>query len=125
MTFGDAGIDLVPEIVRAVARSYGWKALLPEERTVVDVDPAILARYAGVYAIPGLAKLTVSVKDGRLFADVPQLSPEPFELLAKSPTEFFILENGLTAQFVADAAGPASKVNVGGPFGRYEAKRTP
>jgi len=125
MTNGDAGIDLVPEIVRAVARSYGWKVLQPEERAVVDVDPAILARYAGVYAIPGLAQLTVSVKDGRLYADVPQLSPQPFELLAKSATEFFILQNGLTAQFVTDAGGPASKINVGGPFGKYEARRTP
>jgi CubicO group peptidase (beta-lactamase class C family) len=125
MTNGDAGIDLVPEILRAVARSYGWKALLPEERTVAKVDPVILGRYVGVYSITGLANLTVSVKDGRLYADVPQLAPTPFELLAASPTRFFILQNGLTAEFVTDAAGQATKINVGGPFGKYEAKRTP
>jgi Domain of unknown function (DUF3471) len=79
----------------------------------------------GVYSITGLANLTVSVKDGRLYADVPQLAPTPFELLAASPTRFFILQNGLTAEFVTDAAGQATKINVGGPFGKYEAKRTP
>lgn len=125
MTNGDAGIDLIPEILRAVARSYGWKALLPEERAVAKVDPAVLSRYVGVYAITGLANLTVSVKGGRLYADVPQLAPTPFELLAQSPTRFFILQNGLTAEFVTDAGGAVTRINIGGPYGKYEAKRTP
>jgi CubicO group peptidase (beta-lactamase class C family) len=125
MTNGDAGIDLIPEILHAVARAYGWKALQPEERAVVAVDPAILARYAGPYEIAGLAKVTVTLKDGRLFADVPALAPEPFELMAQSPTQFFITSNGLEAQFVTDAAGASTAMKISGPFGRYEAKRTP
>jgi CubicO group peptidase (beta-lactamase class C family) len=125
MTNGDAGFDLVPEIVRAVASTYGWKALQLEERAVVALDPAVMARYAGGYEIAGLAKLTVTVKDGRLYAAVPQLSPDPFELLAQSQTRFFVLSNGLTAEFVTDASGAPTKINVGGPFGRYEAKRAP
>jgi CubicO group peptidase (beta-lactamase class C family) len=125
MTNGDAGIELVPEIVRAVAVSYHWKALEPEERTLAKVDPAVLARYAGVYSIAGLANLTLSVKDGRLYADVPQLSPIPFELLAQSQTRFFVLENGLTAEVVTDAGGAVTRLNVGGPFGKYVAQRKP
>jgi len=125
MTNGDAGVDLVPEILRAVAKSYGWKALEPEERALADVAPATLARYAGGYAIKGLANLTVSVRDGRLYVDVPQLSPTPFELLAQSQTQFFILQNGLTAEFVTSGDGPATGIKIGGTFGKYEAKRTP
>jgi CubicO group peptidase (beta-lactamase class C family) len=124
MTNGDAGAELLPEILRAVARSYGWKALRPEERAVVAVEPAILARYAGDYEIAGLAKVAVTLKDGRLYADVPALSPDAFELMPESQTRFFITANGLTIDFVADTPGGVpSKVNVGGPFGRYEAKR--
>jgi CubicO group peptidase (beta-lactamase class C family) len=125
MTNGDAGIDLVPEILRAVASAYGWKALQPEERAVVAVDPAVLARYAGLYEIAGLAKVTLTVNDGRLYAAIPQLSPDPFELMAQSPTQFFITSNGLTAEFVMDANGAPTKINIAGPFGRYEAKRAP
>jgi CubicO group peptidase (beta-lactamase class C family) len=125
MTNGDAGNELIPEILRAVARTYGWKALQPEERVVVAVDPAVLARYAGGYEIPGVAKLTLSVKDGRLYAAAPVLAPDPFELMAQSPTRFFIPSNGLTLEFVTDANGSPSKINIAGPFGRYEAKRAP
>jgi CubicO group peptidase (beta-lactamase class C family) len=125
MTNGDAGNQLIPEIERAVAITYGWKALQPEERTVVAVDPAVLASYAGGYEVPGIAKLTINVSDGRLFAAVPALAQEPFELLAQSPTQFFVLSNGLTLQFVTDANGAATKIAIGGPFGQFEAKRTP
>jgi CubicO group peptidase (beta-lactamase class C family) len=125
MTNGDAGGDLIPEIERAVAKSYGWAALQPEERAVVPVDPAVLARYAGVYEVAGLAKMTLTVKDGRLFAAVPVLTPDPLELMAQSQTRFFVQANGLDAEFVTDANGAPTKINIGGPFGRYEAKRMP
>lgn len=125
MTNGDAGSELIPEILRAVARTYGWKALQPEERAVVAVDPAVLGRYAGVYEIAGVAKLTLTVKDGRLYAAAPVLSPDPFELMAQSPTQFFIQSNGLTMEFVTNAEGAPTKINIGGPFGQYEAKPAP
>ncbi|HLZ83548.1 MAG TPA: serine hydrolase, partial [Caulobacteraceae bacterium] len=125
MTNGDAGSELIPEILRAVARTYGWKALQPELRTVVAVDPAVLDRYAGGYEIAGLAKLTVSVKEGRLYVSAPVIAPDPFELMAQSPTQFFIPSNGLTLEFVADAAGASTRIDIAGPFGLYQAKRIP
>jgi CubicO group peptidase (beta-lactamase class C family) len=125
MTNGDAGNVLIPEIERAVARTYGWKALQPEERAVVAVDPAVLAGYAGGYEVPGIAKLTIKVSEGRLYANVPALAQEPFELMPQSPTQFFVPSNGLTLEFVTDAKGAPSKIDIGGPFGRFEAKRTP
>ena len=125
MTNGDAGNELIAEILRAVARTYGWKALQPEERAVVVVDPAVLARYAGGYDVAGVAKLTVTAKDGRLYAAAPVLSPDPFELMAQSSSRFFVASNGLELEFVTDANGAPTKINIGGPFGRYEATRAP
>jgi CubicO group peptidase (beta-lactamase class C family) len=125
MTNGDAGNQLIAEILRAVARSYGWKALEPEKRSVVAVDPAILARYAGVYEIPSVAKLTVTFSGGRLYVAAPVLAPQPFELMAQSPSQFFIQSLGMTLEFAADAGGAPTKINIAGPFGRYQATRAP
>jgi CubicO group peptidase (beta-lactamase class C family) len=125
MTNGDDGGVLIEEILRAVARSYGWAALEPEERAIVAVDPAILARYAGSYEVPGVAKLTISVRDGRLYAAAPVLAPDPFELMPQSPTQFFVQANGLTFEFVTSPDGAPAKIMIGGPYGSYVAKRTP
>jgi hypothetical protein len=92
---------------------------------VVAVDPAVLARYEGGYEIAGVARLTVTVSDGRIYVAAPVLAPEPFELMAGSPSQFFIPSNGLELEFVADANGAPTKINIAGPFGRYVAKRTP
>lgn len=124
LTNGDGGGELIPEILRAVANAYGWKTLQPEERTVIQVDPAVLASYAGRYQVPGVAELTLSVRDGRLYGLAPVLSPEPIELLAQSPTRFFML-NGVTLDFAPVVGGVVSKIDITGPFGRFEARRTP
>jgi CubicO group peptidase (beta-lactamase class C family) len=125
MTNGDGATTLIPEILRAVAKSYGWNAYRPEVRSVVQVDPAVLARYAGRYQIPGLTTLDVSVKDGALALLVPILSPEPQPLLAQSPTQFFNLASGVDIQFIDAPDGAPAKMAISGAYGRFEAKRAP
>src|SRR5580704_15234844 len=49
MTNGDNGGQLASEIQRSVAREYGWPDFQPVEHTVTQVDPKVLAAYAGVY----------------------------------------------------------------------------
>ncbi len=125
MTNGDGGSVLIAEIVRAVATTYGWKDLQPEERTVVQVDPSVLALYAGEYEIPGVTKLAVTVKDGGLFVAVPLLGPDPQAMLAQSPNQFFSVDNGVSMEFVKDAGGAPTKIVIKGFYGNFEAKRTP
>lgn len=125
LTNGDGGTQLIPEILRAVAKSYGWKAYQPEVRAVVSVNPDILARYAGRYQIPGLATFTVAVKDGGLAITVPLLSPDPQPLLAQSPSQFFSLESGVALEFAGGPDKAPAKVTITGPYGRLEAVRMP
>jgi CubicO group peptidase (beta-lactamase class C family) len=63
------------------------------ERTAITVEPAVLARVAGVYEGPKGVRRTVAVEGGKLFtqrAGGQRLEARPF-----SPTEFFY-ENSLT-----------------------------
>ncbi|GAB6059143.1 serine hydrolase [Desulfonatronum parangueonense] len=50
MTNGESGTSLVFEIVRSVARAYGWPDIEePEEAQLVDVPRATLLSYVGTY----------------------------------------------------------------------------
>jgi hypothetical protein len=77
----------------------------------ITLDAATLERYAGTYE--GRAGFTVelTLKDGRLFAQSPGVMV-PFEVLAKSETEFFLkgipvelefrIDDGVVEGFVAN-----------------------
>jgi hypothetical protein len=61
---------------------------LPPERTAVSVDPEILQRYVGNYALAPDFVISITREGGRLFA---QATRQPrFELFASSPTRFFL-----------------------------------
>jgi D-alanyl-D-alanine carboxypeptidase len=79
------------------------------ERTAITVDPAVLARYAGVYEMKG-GRRTVSVEGGKLYtqrAGGQRLEARPF-----SPTEFFY-ENSLThLRFEVGADGRATEMLI-------------
>jgi hypothetical protein len=57
MTNGDNGLALIMEVVRAVAKVYGWPDAFVEEARLVDVPLSILQSYIGSYttAIEGQA----------------------------------------------------------------------
>jgi CubicO group peptidase (beta-lactamase class C family) len=47
---GDNGLALIMEVVRAVAKVYGWPDTFVQEAGLVDVPPSILQSYVGKYA---------------------------------------------------------------------------
>jgi len=49
MTNSDRGSALVDEVLRSIAKEYGWAAFLPKEKVLAQVDPKIYATYAGQY----------------------------------------------------------------------------
>lgn len=91
MTNSDVGMPLVMEITRSISAAYGWPDFKPEEKTVVQVGPDILASYTGRYKLPDNRHVTISAKGGKLFVEPPGSEGEKHELHPNSPSSFFSL----------------------------------
>lgn len=108
MTNSDAGNALANDIVRTVAREYGFTGLTPVERTLGTADPATYADFAGRYDTPeGTPPLTIIADDGRLFRSTGPRLDQRAELLPESADTFFALTNDARLRFVR---GPDGKV---------------
>ncbi|MHB8607637.1 MAG: serine hydrolase [Candidatus Acidiferrales bacterium] len=105
MTNSDSGGEFTEEIYRAVAKEYGWPDFHPTEHTLLKIDPATFASYAGTYEIPGVGKLIVTMKSNAPYIQADPLGPDPIELLPDSPTQFFILSADITFTFQKDEKG--------------------
>ena len=111
MTNGERGGGLADELLRAIAREYGWPAYKPVERTVVPVPASELALLTGRYEMrPGkvfaiaLEGETLYLKDGEWKT----------ELFSESPTRFFELAEEHTIVFEKDAAGKPARLVIDG-----------
>ncbi len=116
MVNSDAGGKLYGEILRAVAAAYEWPDFKPKEKTLLELEPALLDRYAGEYEVqPGFSIIVSRQGDG-LAARVPG-NDVPIELLPETETHFFALDQDLELSFIRKedgtvtgfAAGPGLK----------------
>lgn len=106
MTNGDRGGMLSDEIMHSIAAEYDWPDFRTSVRTVVHVDPKLLAEYAGTYQLAPGFDLVVTVKGDHLLT---QATGQPaFDGYAKNDTTFFPLEFPAEIEFKRDAQG---KVN--------------
>jgi CubicO group peptidase (beta-lactamase class C family) len=114
MTNGDRGNPLAMEIIRSIAREYGWNDFQPMERIVAKVDPKIYESYTGDYEFKIDPQLTiilgVSTEAGKLLAQ--QNGGPKREWLPASETEFFSLSSGNTLNFVKDEAGKVIEIEI-------------
>jgi CubicO group peptidase (beta-lactamase class C family) len=123
MTNGEGGRQLVPEVLRAVSKTYGWTVARTEELEIVHLAAADLAALAGAYEIPGFTKIAITAEGDRLYLTVAALGPERSELLAQTRDKFFVLANGVAVEFVRDASGVPTKMAISGPYGEFQAVR--
>jgi CubicO group peptidase (beta-lactamase class C family) len=126
MTNGDRGDVLAMEVLRAVAREYGWAEHAPREREVAKVDPKIYESYVGDYEFKISQQLNITigvlVEGGKLL--IQQNGGVKREWLPASETEYFSLSSGNTINFVKDAQGKVTElvINQGGET--YHGKKT-
>jgi CubicO group peptidase (beta-lactamase class C family) len=111
MTNGDRGVGLGMEILRAVAREYGWPALQPVEKTVVRVDPSALAPLAGRYELRPGKIVTLALEGGTLFVID---GKERVELYPESETRFFEAVEENEVVFVKGADGRVTHMLING-----------
>jgi hypothetical protein len=107
MTNGDRGGFLASEILRGIAREYGWPAYQPVERKIVVVDPSILALYEGRYELRPGRILDIMLEGGTLFV---YNDGERIELYPESDSRFFDTQEGHTLVFVKGADGRADHI---------------
>jgi CubicO group peptidase (beta-lactamase class C family) len=109
MTNGDQGGRLAGEVLRAIAREYGWPTFKLRQKTVVPVDRTALAALQGRYELrPGRTIVVALEQDGLVVLD----GSERIELFSESPTRFFDLVEGRNLEFLIEpgAAAPSHMV---------------
>ncbi len=112
MTNGDLGGLILQDIVRAVAREYGWPGMKPIERTAGTADPRTYKDFAGRYEIPVRSPpvvLEIEVDGDRLFRGTGRTRAE---LLPENATTFFAMDSDFRIEFLRDASGKVTEARV-------------
>jgi CubicO group peptidase (beta-lactamase class C family) len=125
MTNSDSGGELTEEIFRAVAKEYGWPDYKPIEHTRIKINPANFSAYPGTYEIPGVGKLTISLKSPSLYVEAEPFGPDPLELLPESATQFFVLSGDITFTFRKDAQDAITGLTLHAGTQTFEARKIP
>ncbi len=111
MTNGDAGGRLAGEILRAVAREYGWPTMKAQERKVVSIAPEALASLVGKYELRPGKVISVVLEGATLFVVD---GSQRIELHPESDVRFFELVEGSTLFFQKGADGKPTHVLIDG-----------
>ena len=93
----------------------------------IKLDAAILERYAGKYEGRGGFTVDLLMKGGRLLAQSDGALPVPFELRARSETEFFLMGPsapiGVDVEFDVARDGTVRGFAANTEYGVIEVKR--
>ena len=105
---------IISEVMRSIAREYGWEDYLPSPYEVVALGSERLRRIAGRYLLDSDRMVTVLVEGGRVMADVTRMSR--IELMPISESEFVSREDGTRVTFVQGPvpAGDSLRILGGG-----------
>jgi CubicO group peptidase (beta-lactamase class C family) len=108
MTNSASGGMIIGEIMHSIAAVYAWPDFQPVLRSVVSVDPKILARYTGTYSLAPSFNLIITLVDGQLISQATGQGKLP--LYAESDTKFFPKEVNAEIEFPKDETDPASQL---------------
>jgi len=126
MTNSVRGNALLNEILRSIAREYGWTDYRPVERVVATVDRKVYDDYVGQYQLeisPDYA-VAISVEASKLMMEIKQpVGRIKAELLPESETRFFRTDVDVQVTFVKDERGKVTGLIVHQQGAEYRAKR--
>jgi len=107
MINGDNGYTLCMEIVRSVAKVYGWPDFKPEEANLIEILPSVLQSYAGDYKqTDGDMTFQVYVSGNGLMMKFVSVISERLDMYP-TDTDTFLLRSQLpgTLTFSKDGSG--------------------
>jgi hypothetical protein len=76
----------------------------------VKVDAALLKKYVGVYASDSAKQVNITLENGRLFIEGPNIGLPKLPLVSESNARFFLKAAGVEFDFVKDARGNVTKM---------------
>jgi CubicO group peptidase (beta-lactamase class C family) len=108
MSNSDRGERIISELLRSIAREYGWNDYQPKEKTIAKIDPKVYADYIGKYQFEFSSDfvLTVGTEAGNLTTELKQPTGQSkTELFPESETKFFRKDVDIEITFVKDEKG--------------------
>lgn len=114
MTNGENGKLLGYEVMRGLAKLFGWPEFVQVEKTVFQVDSGVLAQYEGTYREAAYPDFSVEViKEGdALFIQEPWGGLR-FQIFPESETDFFCLHRQEKFSFIKDDKGKVVTMMMG------------
>lgn len=113
--------QILREVLRGVAREYGWDEFLPAAHEIVTIDSTKLDEYVGRFQVNPDRVLTVTKVDSRLYAE-PTEAPR-VELLPLSEISFVRRDQNIQYTFVKNTAGRVDSIQIRFPGGASQAMR--
>ncbi|MHB9139566.1 MAG: serine hydrolase [Victivallaceae bacterium] len=106
----NSGQPLIDEILRSIAREYGWKDYLTPKAKAVSIDPGSLMEYCGSYITETGLEFNVRGVDGGVELELE--GQPPVEILPGSKTEFFSSIINLKVQFEFNKNGKVELLSI-------------
>jgi len=112
MTNSDSGGQLIQEILRTIAYDYKWADFAPREinKKEITVEPGVLSRYVGVYAMAPAVNMTITLENGQLISQM--TLQEKIPLFAESENMFFPKVVVAEIEFPKGETGPATQLTL-------------
>jgi imidazolonepropionase-like amidohydrolase len=92
MTNSDEDGELISEILRSIAKEYGWNDMKTDEISTIEVNSSIYANYTGRYKFPSGLEFIITSENGRLYVARP--NGWRAELLPETETTYFVMMPG-------------------------------
>ncbi len=108
MANSDKGDRLAAELLRSIAREYGWNDFQPKGKIIAKIDPKVYADYVGKYQFEFSSDyvLTVGTESGNLTTELKQPTGQSkAELFPESETKFFRKDADVEVTFIKDETG--------------------
>ena len=104
--------QILREVIRGVAREYGWDEFIPAPYELVAIDSSKLSEYVGRYQVNSDRVVSIKLEDGKLIAY--PTGERKFEMLPISETTFVRRDAPMKFTFVRSATGGSVAGNGNG-----------
>jgi CubicO group peptidase (beta-lactamase class C family) len=113
MTNSLRGERVIDELMRSIAREYGWRDFQPKEKTVARIDPKVFAEYIGQYQFEFSSDyiLTIGTEGSNLITELKQPTGQSkAELYPESEAKFFRKDVDVEVTFIKDETGRVTRL---------------